>query len=57
MCRKAEDADGLAPVKEDNTAARKIGRQGSSFFKFVDDYNTMWPATPPQRNIALAGGF
>ena len=36
MCRKADDAGGLAPVKEDNAAARKIGRQDSTFFKFID---------------------
>ena len=38
MCRQADDAGGLAPAKEDNAAARKIGRQDSTFFKFVD-YN------------------
>ena len=27
MLRKAEDADGLAPIKDDNVAERKIGRK------------------------------
>ena len=38
MSRKAEDAGGLTPAKDDNAARRKIDRKDNSIFRLVD-YN------------------
>ena len=36
MSRKAEDAGGLTPAKDDNAARRKIDRKDNSIFRLVD---------------------